>query len=295
MRLGKTRSMGCSEVTTEAKRLAPTPDTLREIFLKSGNLCAYPDCSALMMDASGVFIGQLCHIEAAEEGGQRFNPNMTNDERRAPANLMLMCYPHHKITDNVEEYPVARMRQIKADHEARFSDPQRAILATLRDWTAAEGLRMPRTLKRMNEVLDWGFDASMLSGAAASLAKYLEKFAKAPIDARRFIGQVALRAYRTRDLSTTEHSEQSVRIACQDVEAAFRLERRTIGEFATALEMYKLGTLDEMYLGERAVPALVLYGIDGWNLWADLARFTEDAHVPIETLTERLDFTTLDG
>jgi hypothetical protein len=39
----------------------------------------------------GVFIGQLCHIEAAEEGGQRFNERMTNEERRAFENLLLLC------------------------------------------------------------------------------------------------------------------------------------------------------------------------------------------------------------
>jgi hypothetical protein len=31
-------------MTEKAKRLAPTPQTLREVFLKSGNLCAFPGC-----------------------------------------------------------------------------------------------------------------------------------------------------------------------------------------------------------------------------------------------------------
>src|SRR5690606_5537463 len=46
------------------KRLTPTNKTLREIFLKSGNLCAFPSCTNIMMDADGTFIGNLCHIEA---------------------------------------------------------------------------------------------------------------------------------------------------------------------------------------------------------------------------------------
>ena len=65
---------------------------LRELFLKSGNLCAFPGCEKLMMNAGGVFIGQVCHIEAAEEGGERFRGSMTNEQRRAVSNLMLMCY-----------------------------------------------------------------------------------------------------------------------------------------------------------------------------------------------------------
>ena len=74
----------------EAKRLTPKSETLRELFLKSGNQCAFPDCDARMIDKEGNFIGQLCHIEAAEDGGPRFNANMSNEERRAYENLMLI-------------------------------------------------------------------------------------------------------------------------------------------------------------------------------------------------------------
>ena len=103
------------------KRLAPRPEILREFFLKSGNLCAFPNCTALMMNEQGVFIGQLCHIEAAEEGGPRFNPDMTNEDRRAASNLMLMCYEHHKVTDDVKKYPVKKLGKMKREHERRFS------------------------------------------------------------------------------------------------------------------------------------------------------------------------------
>src|SRR5215468_8384861 len=102
------------------RRLAPTLETLRELFLKSGNLCAFPNCTALMMNEKGVFIGQLCHIEAAEPGGQRFNPAMTNEDRRATSNLMLMCYEHHKVTDDVKKFPVTSLKKMKSDHEKRF-------------------------------------------------------------------------------------------------------------------------------------------------------------------------------
>src|ERR1700739_1242472 len=121
-----------------AKRLEPRKETLRELFLRSGNLCAFPGCDALMLNAKGDFVGQLCHIEAAEEGGERFRANMTNEERRAASNLMLMCYPNNTETNDVEEYPTPRLKQIKADHEQRFSHPDRAILSTLKDYTKLE-------------------------------------------------------------------------------------------------------------------------------------------------------------
>jgi hypothetical protein len=55
-----------------------TYKTYREVFLKSGNVWAFPGCDALLMDEDGNFVGQICHIEAAEPGGERFNPAMTN-------------------------------------------------------------------------------------------------------------------------------------------------------------------------------------------------------------------------
>lgn len=49
-----------------------------------------------MIDLAGHFVGQLCHIEAAEPGGERFNHVMTNEQRRAFENLTLICYAHHR-------------------------------------------------------------------------------------------------------------------------------------------------------------------------------------------------------
>src|SRR4051794_6103159 len=81
---------------------------LRELFLRSGNLCAYPGCNRLMLDESGSFLGELCHIEAAETGGERFNKDMTNEQRRAAPNLILMRHDHHVRTDNVDEYALKK-------------------------------------------------------------------------------------------------------------------------------------------------------------------------------------------
>jgi len=104
-------------MSEKPKRLEPQKDTLRELFLKSGNQCAFPGCEAVMMDDKGRFVGQLCHIEAALPGGERFNPDQINEERRQFDNLMLMCYKHHIITNDVEEFSVAKLQKIKEKHE----------------------------------------------------------------------------------------------------------------------------------------------------------------------------------
>lgn len=111
-----------------AKRKAPDKDTLRELYLKSGNQCAFPNCTRVILNSDGVFVGQICHIEAAEEGGERFNPVMSDDERAAFSNLMLMCYEHHVITNDVITYTVEALQLMKAKHEIKFTDPAQAIL-----------------------------------------------------------------------------------------------------------------------------------------------------------------------
>jgi hypothetical protein len=71
----------------------------------------------------GQWVGEVCHIEAAMLGGERFNAAMFNEERRAKANLVLLCHDHHVETDDPDEFSVSVLRGMKADHEARFSAP----------------------------------------------------------------------------------------------------------------------------------------------------------------------------
>ena len=101
-------------------RKAPNIATLRRLFALSGNKCAFPGCSHELINNEGVYTAQLCHIEAAEEGGQRFNKNQTVEDRRGFENLLLMCHKHHKITDNIEKYSVEKLKEIKFNHESRF-------------------------------------------------------------------------------------------------------------------------------------------------------------------------------
>lgn len=81
-----------------------------------------------MLNKDGIFVGQICHIEAAEEGGERFNEAMSDEGRAEFPNLMLMCYEHHVVTNDVERYPVSVLQAMKAAHEAKFTNPAQAML-----------------------------------------------------------------------------------------------------------------------------------------------------------------------
>lgn len=99
-------------------RLSIKTQTLRNLAIKSKNQCAFPGCSHPILNSFDDYIAELCHIEAAEPGGQRYNPGQSDEDRRSIENLLFMCHAHHKETDNVVVYTVARLREIKKQHES---------------------------------------------------------------------------------------------------------------------------------------------------------------------------------
>lgn len=101
-------------------RKPPYLDVLRALFARSGNQCAYPGCKQNLISNNNKFIGQVCHIEAANIGGERYNPEQTDEERRSYDNLVLMCYPHHIETNDVLVYTVSILKDLKYKHERKY-------------------------------------------------------------------------------------------------------------------------------------------------------------------------------
>lgn len=99
-------------------RLEPYKKVLRDLAIRSKNKCAFPECDHPILNPQGDYIAELCHIEAAELGGPRYNSNQSDEDRRAYSNLLFMCHSHHKETDDESLFPVARLQKIKDDHEA---------------------------------------------------------------------------------------------------------------------------------------------------------------------------------
>ena len=73
-------------------RLTPKTNTLKALFAKSGNQCAFPGCDHPMINKKNQFIGQVCHIESALPGGERFNKE-SNDEFRRCYDCLLYTSP----------------------------------------------------------------------------------------------------------------------------------------------------------------------------------------------------------
>ena len=140
-------------------RFSPRLKILKALFARSGNQCAFPGCDQALFNHKNQFIGQLCHIEAAMPEGPRYNEGQTDEERRRYENLLLLCYPHHIETNDSDEYPVEKLRDIKQRHEAtheasRFQIKEAALLKLVKEmekfWAYIE--RLNRVEHSMQEL-----------------------------------------------------------------------------------------------------------------------------------------------
>ena len=103
-------------------RQKPTEQTIKKLFALSGNICAFPGCDQKIFDTHGTLIGEICHIEAANQEGERFNKTQSDQERASFENLILLCANHHKVTNDVSIYTVATLKAMKLNHESHFKE-----------------------------------------------------------------------------------------------------------------------------------------------------------------------------
>src|ERR1700683_4571189 len=78
--------------------------TIKKLFGLSRNQCAYPDCHNEIVAAETKWsdpavLGQICHIYAVANKGPRGKPGLTQKQRKAFDNLILMCGYHHPRVD----------------------------------------------------------------------------------------------------------------------------------------------------------------------------------------------------
>jgi hypothetical protein len=105
-------------------RIKPSEQTIKKLFALCGNICAFPSCEQNIFDEHDNLIGEICHIEAANPEGERYNPTQSDQERASFENLILLCANHHKVTNDVSIYTVESLKAMKKSHEDRFNNHQ---------------------------------------------------------------------------------------------------------------------------------------------------------------------------
>nr|VFK18339.1 MAG: hypothetical protein BECKLPF1236B_GA0070989_11393 [Candidatus Kentron sp. LPFa] len=97
---------------------SPKTSTIKRLFAVSGNQCAYPGCTAPLVEPTGTVTGKIAHIKAASENGPRFDESQSEEERHGFNNLILLCGRHHTIIDTeVFDHPAETLIEYKKAHE----------------------------------------------------------------------------------------------------------------------------------------------------------------------------------
>ncbi len=98
--------------------MVPTDATVKGLFARSGNRCAYPECDLPLVEKSNTVTGVICHIRAQRAGGPRYDSTQTDAQRNDAANLILLCARHHKIVDDApEEFTADLLSAMKRERE----------------------------------------------------------------------------------------------------------------------------------------------------------------------------------
>jgi hypothetical protein len=171
--------------------------TLKELFALSGNQCAHPACRHVVIDDFGNVVAQIAHIHAVKPGAARYDASVAEDDLRKPPNLMVLCYEHHKATDDVSLYPPAKMREIKHQHEARFGGAISGLRATVQDETKSAVIRPPANLGLYGKAFE--LDESDLASTLLIVKTVLTKLAALPPDARSVLATILERGQPTAD------------------------------------------------------------------------------------------------
>lgn len=102
-----------------------SPAVKTAVAQRASYVCSNPECRALTIAPADVdalkvlYIGKAAHIRAAAEGGPRYHPSMTPDQRKDIANAIFLCATCADIVDrnNGADFSAELLLQWKHQHE----------------------------------------------------------------------------------------------------------------------------------------------------------------------------------
>ncbi len=275
------------------KRLPPKPETLRKLYIFSGNMCAMPDCKQVLIDEDGTWIGEVAHIHAASDGGPRANTSLSQEERREAKNLILLCRNCHKKIDyKVDQYPAEKLFQIKEEHEGRYRKGLEQ--AVFEDCMDEYKITWPKSLDV------WGIMPSdeEFNDALESLKKVADRLSNVPTPTRDFLAKCVKRSSERRtsarnpelEVLTTEIKESlskgGIRISNNDIRDHVHLLKEYDFAYYEEIDDSETGHMEMIVLKDEASVLSTARSIAE----DEQAVTSKGRPVTLETILVRLDF-----
>ncbi len=105
-----------------------SPDTITKLrlFADSGGYCQNPACSEDLFKVIGekhIHVAEMAHVFSASNEGPRADQGLSEAERGAYENLILLCPTCHTIIDKAEkEYPDTTILEWKRSHRKKIAE-----------------------------------------------------------------------------------------------------------------------------------------------------------------------------
>ncbi|MCF2523624.1 HNH endonuclease [Bradyrhizobium sp. G127] len=103
----------------------PDTQTKLRLFADSGGYCQRPDCANRLFVDTGsknIHLAEMAHIIAASGDGPRGDASVSQEDKGAYGNLILLCANCHTMVDKVpEDFPDALMQDWKRKHVERIA------------------------------------------------------------------------------------------------------------------------------------------------------------------------------
>ena len=281
---------------TKSGRKPPSRKTLRELYLLSGNQCANPNCATVLINANGTLVAEVCHIKAESPGGPRFDKKLSDDQRRLPKNLILLCSTCHTLVDaEPETYTVRRLTKWKKDREDQFSAVgdtlQQRYVEEVTDEAERTNLDAPRTLAAYVKFLDdRNFPHEIDKDTPSEVRAYAARLRHLSGDDRELVRAIIEKAIA---LAGPREGAHGVSVHPDDLKTlsigARRLSDYRIKKIGNTLERNDLGGLD--YDEE---PELHINVPNEDIIWSDLKVFLEENGYTLRELICGQNFGVLD-
>lgn len=125
------------KLTTKSKRDNFTQDTVNKLRRRAGNICSNPECYKQTLEPQitdeekTTDTGIAAHICAASENGPRYDPAMSEKDRKHISNGIWLCsHCATKIDREAAAYSIALLKQWKKSAEKRIRDNSNKKLYT---------------------------------------------------------------------------------------------------------------------------------------------------------------------
>jgi hypothetical protein len=236
------------------------------------------------MTADGVLVGEIAHIEGALPDSARFREEMSNEDRRAFSNLLLLCGTHHTVVDtDLGKWTTDKLKELKAAHEAIYTGAVDRLLSTVGDltegtsWTPATNLRALGDELGADE-LPWSLDV---------LHNFAARLATLPLGARSVLALIVSRG------EGHQHSSCEVDLPLAVLEGIAACSKEELHDHLVILENAGLAGIswDEH---PPSVEAFGSTGAVGWPIFFDLKQLADGDPTVIRTVLVDLDFSVFD-